>query len=135
MRVKLLSLIILALICNTLYSQIVSLRNDWDSAFVCHKNAQGRGFSYDWRKQIASTVKVDLLLRDEFRTSCSATLVNQATPENELRQILILARHCITEAKRRQSIVVSTWPTGLYNLSLIRGGEVVAREKAQIVSP
>jgi hypothetical protein len=65
----------------------------FDSAVGCTENAQGQNFSYRMRKQIGSTVKVDF----DGSGICSATLVNQMTPENELRQILILARHCITE--------------------------------------
>lgn len=98
MRVKLLLAMMWALLGTTLYSQTTALWDQWGQAAGCHVNAQGSGFSYDWRKEIASTVKINFLGKDGERSgNCSATLVNQATPENELRQILILARHCITE--------------------------------------
>ena len=63
----------------------------------CHVEANGRLWAGSYSQQKSSSVKVEMQKFNGLFNSCSGTLVNQVNELGQIRQLLILSRHCFTE--------------------------------------
>lgn len=78
----------------------------WNVSHGCMINANERAWSLPYHDAKVATVALIMVKNDGALVSCTGTLVNQATELDQVRQIIVLSRHCIAEGPLSDNIDV-----------------------------